>query len=411
MTIIVRFITLIFFFLLIGSCRDPQTATLNTGIWWAGIQTMDNQVLPFNFKLIRSEDGKYTMEVYNAEETIYVDEITIKQDSIIIKFPVYEGYMAGRFSAGEINGAFIVESLDRRVPFTAVYGKKDRFGEGITPKSNITGDWETEFGPGKENGYMAKGIFKQIDDKVTGTFRTVTGDYRYLEGVHQGDSLKLSVFDGSHAYLFTARVSGSTMEGMFYSGNHYRQPFKAKRNENFELPRDDTFTYLKEGYSELAFNFPDAEGKMVSLKDPAFQDKVVIVQIMGTWCPNCLDETRFLVKYLEENADKDVEVVALAFEYAKTPEAAFKAINRLKERIGVEYPILLAQYATTNKTVAQDKLPMLNHIFSYPTTIIIDKKGQVRKIHSGFNGPATGNNYLSFKKDFNIFIDRLLAEE
>lgn len=408
---IINYIAAILFFLLMGSCRDSRPPLLNTGIWRAGIQTMDNQILPFNFKLINVADGKYTMEIYNAEETIYVDEIEIIKDSIIIKLPVYEGYMSGKYTTGEIKGEFIVASLDRKVPFTAVYGEKSRFGEGKIPKSNITGDWEAEFSPGLENSYMAKGIFKQIDDKVTGTFRTVTGDYRYLQGVHHGDSLKLSVFDGSHAYLFTAKVSGSTMEGMFYSGNHYKQPFRAKRNDNFELPSDDTFTYLKEGYSELDFSFPDAEGNMISLKDPLFKDKVVIVQIMGTWCPNCLDETRFLVNYLQENADRGVAVVALAFEYAKTPEASFKAINRLKERIGVEYPILLAQYATTSKSLAQDKLPMLNHILSYPTTIIVDKKGEVRKIHTGFNGPATGNNYLSFKKDFNIFIDKLLEEE
>src|SRR5690606_36791562 len=119
----------------------------------------------------------------------------------------------------------------------------------------------------------------------------------------------------------------------------------------------------------------------ISLKDRKFKEKVVIVQIMGTWCPNCLDETRFMVNYLRENADRGVEVVALAFEYAKTPEASFKAINRLKERIGAEYPILLAQYATMNKSLPQHKLPILNHISSYPTTIIVAKKGQVRKIH------------------------------
>ena len=258
---------------------------------------------------------------------------------------------------------------------------------------------------------MAEGVFNQLDGRVTGTFRTTTGDYRFLEGVQQGDSLKLSTFNGAHAYLFKAKVSDSLIDGVFYSGNHFQAPFSAKRNENFQLPEADGLTYLKEGYDKLEFSFPDADGKMVSLEDEQFKNQVVVVQIMGTWCPNCLDETKFLVEYLEENKSKDVSVVALAFEYVKTPEAAFKAINRLKDRIGVEYPILLAQYASSDKSLAQDKLPMLNHILSYPTTIILDRKGAVRKIHTGFNGPATGNNYLSFKKDFYSFIDELLAEE
>lgn len=401
----------VLFFILMGSCRDTEATALKNGIWRAGLQTMDGHILPFNFRIIRSGKEKYSMEIYNAEETIYVDEIEVAKDSVFIKFPVYEGYIAGKYTPREIKGEYILESLGRRIPFTAIYGEKDRFLEGDLPKSNITGDWETEFSPGTEKSYMAKGIFKQMDDGVTGTFRTVTGDYRYLEGTHHGDSLKLSVFDGSRAYLFMAKVSGSTMEGMFYSGNHFKEPFRAKRNENFELPTDDALTYLKEGYSKLDFRFPNTEGKMVSLQDPTFRGKVVIVQLMGTWCPNCLDETKFLVEYLKDNKGKDVQVIALAFEYAKTSDSAFNAINRLKERIGVEYPILLAQYGTTDKSLAQDKLPMLNHIFSYPTTIIVDRKGKVRKIHTGFNGPATGNNYISFKKDFNSFIFQLLAEE
>jgi hypothetical protein len=103
-------------------------------------------------------------------------------------------------------------------------------------------------------------------------------------------------------------------------------------------------------------------------------------------------------------------MVALAFEYAKTEEKAFASIKRLKDRVGVPYPILLAQTGTSSKTKANEKLPMLNHVLSYPTTIYIDKKGVVRKIHTGFNGPATGLMYENFKKDFEQTINELLAE-
>ena len=53
---------------------------------------------------------------------------------------------------------------------------------------------------------------------------------------------------------------------------------------------------------------------------------------------------------------------------------------------------------------------MLNHILSYPTTIFIDKKGSVRKIHTGFNGPATGKEYDDFKAEFEGFIELLNNE-
>ncbi len=391
-------------------CSEQKKVELSEGIWLVELQTMDNEILPFNLKLIQSETGEYYGEIYNAEEVITVDEIEIIGDSIVIKPPVFQGYLTGRFTSNTIAGEFIKEDLDRIAPFKAHLGIKERFRNSKSSTQNVSGIWETEFSQGTEDSYMAKGIFTQSGDKVRGTFRTTTGDYRYLDGVVMGDSLKVSAFDGAHAFLFTAKATDSTLNGTFYSGNHFKEPFVAKRNEDFELPDADSLTFLKEGYDKLAFSFPDAEGNMISLDDERFKNKVTLVQIMGTWCPSCLDETKFYVDFLRNNPNIDVEVVALAFEYSKTKERAFKSISRLQERINVEYPILLAQFGTSDKEKAQEKLPMLNHILSYPTTIYIDKKGKVRKIHTGFNGPATGKKHEEFKKEFKKFVEVLLKE-
>lgn len=77
----------------------------------------------------------------------------------------------------------------------------------------------------------------------------------------------------------------------------------------------------------------------------------------------------------------------------------------------MEYPILLAQFGSSDKALAQEKLPMLNHILSYPTSIFIDRKGNVRKIHTGFNGPATGEKFIEFQKEFDGFVKQLIAEK
>ncbi len=403
--------TILFLVVLLSiSCKERTKIKPLDGIWLAELEVMNDEVLPFNFSLISDEEGQYKMEIYNADEVIHVDEIEIVDDSITVRTPVFEGYLGGKFSENVIEGAFIKESLDRIVPFKAVWGEKQRFTTRNKPIGEISGIWETEFSPGTEDAYVAKGIFSQTDNRVEGTFRTTTGDYRYLEGVMDGDSVKLSTFDGAHAFLFTAKVSDSTLKGTFYSGNHFKEPFVAVRNELYELPSEDSLTYLKEGYDKLTFSFPDVLGKEVSLDDERFRNKVVVVQIMGTWCPNCLDETKFLVTYLKNNPNLEVEVVALAFEYAKTSDGAFGSIQRLRERIGVEYPILLAQFGTSDKEEAQKKLPMLSHVLSYPTTIFIDKKGDVRKIHTGFNGPATGKKFEEFKNGFDEFVKKLLAE-
>lgn len=395
--------------LFIGCKEDKQNEGLSEGLWVVELEIMDNQVLPFNLKVNKNDNGDYAMQIFNAEEVINVDEIEIKGDSIVMRTPVFEGYLAGTFTKNSIEGKFIKESLDRIVPFKAVQGKTERFtAKNDNTNKNVSGIWETYFSPNVEEEYVAKGIFLQEDNRVTGTFRTTTGDYRYLDGILDGDSLKLSAFDGAHAFLFNAKITDSTMNGIFYSGNHFKEPFVATRNDGFELPDPDLLTFLNKGYDKLAFTFPDLEGKMVSLDDEKYKDKVVVIQLMGTWCPNCLDETKFLVEYLKEH--KDIEVIGLAFESAKTKELAIKGIKRLKERVGVTYPILLAQYGTYDKQKAQEKLPMLNHVLSYPTTIFIDKKGNVRKIHTGFNGPATGEKYEEFKTHFSTMIDELSNE-
>jgi len=393
--------------LILSSCKETPKS-LQLGTYRATLKVNDTLDLPFNFEVTSNS----SLNIFNADETIAVNDITYKNDSVVIQMPVFEGYIKAKVSKNLLNGSFIKESLNRIVPFQAEFNKKNRFEVvNETPRFDVTGNWETVFSQGIEDDeYVAKGIFKQIGNTVTGTFRTTTGDYRYLQGVMDGNTLKLSAFDGSHAFLFVATVKDSIMEGTYFSGNHFKEPFIAKRNENYELPDENKLTFLKEGYDKIEFTFPDAEGNMVSLNDKRFKDKVVIIQLMGTWCPNCLDESKFYSNYYKNNKEKDIEFVGLAFEYVKAQEAAFKNIARLKEHLGIDYPILLAQYGSTDKKLAQEKLPMLNHVLSYPTTIVLDKERKARKIHTGFNGPATGEKYIEFKEDFDSLINNLLND-
>lgn len=403
-----RHICACFIILSIYSCTEkPKNTTLKNGKYRAVLEVQDKEELPFIFEVTSPS----SLRLFNAEEVIETQEIEYRNDSVFIKTPVFEGYIAAKFDGDYLKGDFIIESLDRVVPFSAEYNKDSRFEIKSKSLQNVTGIWEAVFSKGiAGDEYIAKGIFRQKGDKVTGTFRTTKGDYRYLEGVMDGDLMKLSTFDGAHAFLFTAKVTDSIMQGQFYSGNHWKEPFVAKRNATYELPSPNDLTFLKEGYDRVDFIFPDSSKELVSLKDDRFKNKVVIVQIMGTWCPNCLDESKYYAEFYKNNKNKDIEFVALAFEYSKTEEQAFRRIENLKDKVGIEYPILLAQYGTDDKAVAQEKLPMLNHILSYPTSIFIDRTGKVRKIHTGFNGPATGEKYEEFKTEFESFVGKLLGE-
>ncbi len=398
-------------FAVLSSCKNESKIELAEGDWLGEMVVSESQKLPFQFTVSKTAEGSYIMKMYNADEEVIVDEFTFNGDSIDIRMPIFEGHISGTYTENQITGNFIEEGKERSVPFVANFGIQDRFEVKEDAKVNISGVWETYFNVNTEGEYPAKGIFMQNGNDIKGTFRTKTGDYRYLDGVVSGDSMKLSAFDGSHVFLFLAKVTDSTLDGKFYSGRHSVQEFLGARNEAFELPDSDQLTFLREGYDKFDFSFPDPTGTKIDMSNPRFKNKVVLVQIMGTWCTNCLDETRFYVDYLKQHPELDLEMVGLAFEYAKTEEKAFEGIKRLKEREDVPYPILLAQYGTSNKQLANDKLPMLNHILSYPTTIYIDKNGEVRKIHTGFNGPATGEKFEEFKVKFNQTIEELTGQE
>jgi len=398
---------LLAFIVILASChKEKPVQKLKQGTYKGILKVQDNEDLPFIFEV----ENEHSLKIFNADEVIVVDEIKYKKDSVFIKLPYFETYIAAKIEGDNFHGQLIEEDRNRSVAFKTEFGEVNRFNsQNIDFNTDVSGVWEFEF---NDYGriYPAKGEFKQNENIVTGTFRTPSGDYRFLEGIVEGDIIKVSTFDGAHAFLFKAHVTDTTMVGDFYSGNHSKETFTGKRNKNFELPDEYTLTFIKEGYNTFNFSFPDLEGNIVSLSDNRFKDKVVLIQLMGSYCPNCLDETKFYSKFHEANKDRGLEIVALAFENAKTKEKAISAINRMKNKVGLNYPILLAQVGTNDKAKAREKLPMLNHVLSYPTTVFIDKKGMVRKIHTGFNGPATGQKYLDFQEEFNNFVNTLLNE-
>lgn len=389
--------------------KPEKNKTLKPGTYRAELAVKNQKKLPFVFTV----DSLNQMTVFNAEEKILIDEITVSNDTVHIRMPFFDAKIKAKIDdRGNLQGYYSKGPKHLKVPFMAVYDLHFRYPITSKTHQSIAGNWEVTFSPGTPNSYKAKGIFKDGEDtKISGTFLTETGDYRFLEGVLDSTALKLSCFDGAHAFLFEASVKkDSITSGMFYSGSTYSEPWVAVRNDSFELPNPNTLTFLKEGYSTIDFLFPDLEGKKVSLADKRFKGKVIVLQLMGSWCPNCLDESTYLSTYYNEDKPENVEIIALAFEQASTHEKAAKNLNRLKDRLGISYPILIAQTGSASKKLAAEKLPMLNHVLSYPTTIFIDKKGSIRKIHTGFNGPATGNKYTSFTKEFENFVAMLANE-
>lgn len=377
---------------------------------WRGTLDMEGVELPFNFQLGEMPDG-WHLTVHNGEERICVKRVSINGDSIEIDMPIFNSLIKGKFDGKHIEGHWhnLSRGKDYSLAFKAEKGNTKRFErKNSLPPAQVAGHWEVAFSPETEDEYPAVGIFEQEGDRVWGTFLTETGDYRYLEGVLDGEELNLSAFDGSHAFAFKAKVQGNNIvEGTFWSGKHWSEPWKAVRNESFELANPDSLTYLKPGYDKLAFAFPDLEGNTVSLEDPRFRNKVVIVEVMGSWCPNCMDCTRFLNGLHEKYGEQGLEIVALAYEKGSFEEAR-RQIVKHQQDLDANFTFLIAGDAS--KKVAEASLPMLNNVLSFPTSIYIDRNGKVRRIHTGFYGPGTGDYYSQFMSRTETLLEQLLRE-
>ncbi len=373
--------------------------------------------LPFTFDVIYKDDKNFYIEIVNGEERIKADSIIwgwdepSGNDTIIIDFPHYDSYIKAFYEEDVIEGVWVVETRENyRIPFVAMHGRNHRFTTlKKEPAIDLTGKWDVTFGVDGDDPYKAIGEFKQTGNEVTGTFLTETGDYRFLEGTIQANKMYLSCFDGSHAFLFEAKVlEDGSLIGSFRSGSHYKTMWEARKNDEIQLVSPDSLTYLKPGYESLEFSFPDENGALVSLTDKSFEGKAKIVQILGTWCPNCADETAFLAQYLKENPSENLAVIGLAFEKHKTAEKANDAIRTFKNRFGIDYPVLWA--GSYRKSEAAEKLPMLNAVISYPTMIFLDADNKVQRIHTGFTGPASPENYKVFKEDFESFVSDLISK-
>lgn len=354
----------------------------------------DSTSLPFNLSLTK-HNSTVKAELFNANETITSEEVILNNDSLLITLPVFGSKLSfNLLNNNTLNGTFTSPNrpLDYKIKLT---GKKEgkRFDATSTP---FSGRYKTTFG--NDSTDLAIGIFNFENGKVEATFATETGDYRFIEGVVANGKLKMSCFDGAHAFYFDADVKGdSLVNGNFYSGNHYQTTWTAVKSNDFQLRDATNLTSLLD---EAAIISKNINGFTI----PVATAKITAVQILGTWCPNCMDESRFYASTLyPEYKTKGLEIVGLAFEYSASDSIKNARIERFKRDLGIEYPVLIAGEAS--KTIASDMFPQLSKIISFPSTIFLNDKGEVLRIHTGFYGPGTGKYYDEYIKETREFLD------
>lgn len=394
----------------LGCSEHPETMPRIAGEWRMEMD-LGEQKLPFLVTMTEDSSG-LAVVVHNGAEDIKAEEVVQSEDSLIVRLPVFNTAIHAKLvSDSSLVGSYIDFSRQGsyRIPVTGRKGALRRFLQDQKAMVDVSGRWSVGFSPNTPDAYPAIGEFEQHGNQVAGTFLTTTGDFRFLEGIVAGDSLFLSGFDGSHALLFQARVVNDSISGTFWSGKHWSERWQGVRNEEARLPDPEYLTVLRPGYPRFQFAFPNLDGIVVSSADEQFVGKVVIVQIMGSWCPNCLDETAYLLELYRRNSPQGLEIVALAFERGRDDAERMNNLRRLRDHMEVPYPLLLA--GSASKAEASAKLPMLNNVVSFPTTVFVDRRGRVRRIHTGFAGPGTGEHFKEFTARTEDLVNRMLEEK
>ena len=381
---------------------------------WRGEFDVSEEKIPFNFEV----KGR------NAEEAVFTlingsrrDDFHVRQEtdgSYFVKMNTYDAALVAKLeSDGRLTGVYksLIPNRGSDLPFTAERGKSWRFvepGHEVAPKGNLSGKWSFKV-ISKDKTLNNVAILKQDGNRLTGVTLAITGDSRELEGVVQGDEFFLSHFSGPSPRIYKGKINeDGSITGVISRGIYDNIKFEGVKDEHAELPDLYKLTYLKEGQKSLDFVLPDLDGKPVSLKDEKYKGKVVIVEVIGTWCPNCTDQTVFLSPWFRANKQRGVEAIAVGFEQKDDLEYAKYTLGTLKKKYGIEYDIVFGGIA--DKKVATEKLKGINYLAAFPTTFIIDRKGEVRQIFTGYTGTVTDEYYKEYVTKFNALLDELIAE-
>lgn len=397
--------------LLSFSCKNqPNEITTDNDViskkyWNAHLELSDEIHLPFILSISKNDT---LLEIYNDKEIIKLNLIELN-DSLRYNFSAYSNYLIFKKTDKKINGFFVQpdRSNHKRIPLRGELYGVDKPEVSFTTNEIVDGKWEVYFDANKESEYPAIGEFNQSKNgRVTGTFMTETGDYRFLDGYIQENQLLLSTFDGSHAFLFTANLDKDTLEGMFYSGRHWSTNWLGVKNDSFSLTNPNELTYLVK--DTFQFSFPTIENNLYTYPNNDLEGKVTIIQILGTWCPNCMDETSFFKELYSKYHEKGLEIIGVAYEYPSEYKDQVERVKSYIKNLEVPYPILIGGKASKSK--ASTDFNMFNEISSFPTSIFINKKGEIVKVHTGFNGPGTGDVYTNYVRKTDSLINKLLKE-
>jgi len=385
----------------------PVAAQPVSGLWDASVLVNNGALeIPFRFELSGS-GANVKGSFFNGDDKTTSTSGSLQNGKLSLSFDELGTKLEATLKDGRLEGEYSRGTRGAPYPFTAKRYTSAAAGAANIP--SIAGLWNVQVGKSSKGEAAWQLIVRQSGAEASAVILRIDGDTGTLTGTYRDGKFELSHFSGARPLRLELTPSA---DGTLAVVQNTDKPLTAIRAEQatakgLPQPSDPTrFTSVKDPSEPFRFNFPDLDGKMVSNTDPRFQGKVVIVAIGGSWCPNCHDETPFLVELYKKYKKQGLEIVELSFE----EEAQIKNPVRVKafnKRYGVEYTVLIPG----EPKELNDKVPQGLNLNSFPTTFFLGRDGKVRSAHAGFAGKASGKFHTEMKEDVTALVERLLAEK
>lgn len=359
---------------------------------------------PLRFRIVvETARGGWGARMCNGSRCDPFSAVRQRGDSLVFEIADYAATITARLSGDSLNGAYrnVGSRGPRSIPFRAARGTWPV----EAPRAWLLGRWDAWF---ETDGRHAPRRFelRAAPTGLEGTIVGAGGDFGLFWGRAEADSFSMSHFDGSFVYMLTGRLDGDTLRGIFHAGLRTQTSFTAVRSTGAPHLRPPTDVVRADTTEPFRFSFPDLDGRIVTERDPRLRGKVVLVNIMGTWCPTCHDAEPALLGLWNRYHDRGLEIVGLAYEVTGDTAVDGALVRRFRDKFGIPFPLLLAGISDA----AAPTLPQLAGAIAFPTTIFVGRDGRARRVHAGFYGPALGEQYDRLVQEFEQVVERLLAE-
>jgi len=374
-----------------------------TGVWEARVIVNDLEI-PFRLELA-GEGPHLKGWFFNGDERVPSTSGRFEDGSLVLSFDQYASRLEATLRDGLLEGKY-GRSTRAGYPFRAKRFTPTR-APADTEVPSIAGLWE--IGVASPKGESAwRFIVRQSGAEVSTAILRVDGDTGTLSGSYKDGKFVLSHFSGARPALLEVTPASDGTLKLVLNGKGLTATRQAEaRAKGLPEPTDPSrHTSVKAPQEPFRFRFPDLNGRLVSESDARFRGKVVLVNVTGSWCPNCHDEAPFLAELYRKYRDRGLEIVALSFEEAEQLQNPTR-LRAFLRQYGIEYTVLLAG----EPGEAKDKLTQAVNWNAWPTTFFLGRDGRVRKVHAGFPSRASGDFYGEAKKECTTIVERLLAEQ